>query len=150
MFANTRHWGRLVLWLIVIKVGYLAAISSAAWLWPAFDEEKFYVVKARWPREAPPVFASHFATWDGAHYLYLSELGYKKDLPSCAFYPLWPLVVHWFSTFTASSHLIAAMVLANVFSLGGWVVFYHVSARRFGDTVALWALVFMAAFPGSL
>jgi hypothetical protein len=43
-----------------------------------------------WPRDGGAVFASHFETWDGAHYLYLSEEGYGPGVRSNAFYPLYP------------------------------------------------------------
>ena len=114
------------------------------------DTKKFFQVNARWPREGDPVFASHFATWDAAHYLYLSEVGYQAGAPSCAFYPLWPLLVRWSSPVFAGSHFIAGLVLSNLFSLGAWVLFHRLVARRWGKTAAHWALVFLIAFPGSL
>jgi len=153
MFANTKNWHRVILWLLVIKVGYLAVIYSAVKLWSDFDEEKFREITARWfpdVNKGGPVFASHFGTWDGAHYLYLSEVGYVQGVKSCAFYPLWPLTIRWFSILTGGSHVASGMVLANVFSLGAWTIFYQVTSRRFGQSVALWALVFLIVFPGSL
>ncbi|MEK7675814.1 MAG: hypothetical protein AAB676_08285, partial [Verrucomicrobiota bacterium] len=79
------------------KVGYLLSILVALLLWPDMDVSKFFRVMARWPREGQPIFASHFATWDAAYYLYLSEVGYHAGVPSCAFYPLWPLLVRGFA-----------------------------------------------------
>jgi hypothetical protein len=75
----------VVSWLLGLKGVYLAIVLGAVWIWNDFDTQKFYSVNARWPREGGPVFASHFATWDAAHYLYLSEVGYGKGAPSCAF-----------------------------------------------------------------
>jgi hypothetical protein len=69
---------------------------------------------------------------------------------SNAFYPLWPLLIRLFSVFTGGSHLIAGLILANAFSLVGWCLFYEVARRRFGGRVALWGLVFLIAYPGSL
>ncbi len=96
------------------------------------------------------MFASHFATWDAAHYLYLSEVGYHHDVPSCAFYPLWPLLVRWCAPLAGGSHLIAGLVLSNLFSLAAWAIFYQRVRRRWGKSVAGWALVFLVVFPGSL
>ena len=158
MFANTKGWRRIIPWLVVGKIVYLAAVCLAVRFWPDFDEEKSNEINARWfdsasgrsPPEVPTGIRRHFATWDAEHYLFLSEAGYSEGEKSCAFYPLWPLVIRWFSVLTGGSHLIGGMVLANLFSLAAWTIFYHVAARRFGETVAFWALVFLIVFPGSL
>ncbi len=147
MIAQVQKFQRIIQWLIVVKVSYMAILCFALELWP--DEEDFDQAM-RWPREGTPLFTSHLATWDGAHYLYLSEVGYEKGAPSCAFYPLWPLAIRACSVLTGGSHLVAGLVLANVFALGAWCIFYDITVRRFGETVASWALVLLIAFPGSL
>lgn len=136
--------------LLGYKIFYFAILIGVLAWQGALDEDKFYAVNARWPREGEPTFASHFATWDSAHYLFLSEVGYKRHVPSCAFYPLWPLLVRWCAPLAAGSHLIAGLVLSNLFSLAAWVIFYQQVQRRWGASVADWALVFLIAFPGSL
>jgi hypothetical protein len=143
-------WRRVLLWLVFVKAAYLAGVYAALCLWPAMDTEMFHRVMQRWPRQGEPVFASHFATWDAAHYLYLSEVGYAKDVHSCAFYPLWPLLIRWFSVVTGGSHLAAGMILANVFSVAGWMIFHQLAAERYGEGVAGWALGLMILFPGSV
>lgn len=140
----------LVHWLVGFKATYLAAVLAGVCLWNDFDEGKFYGVMARWPREGGPVFASHFATWDAAHYLYLSEVGYHTGVPSCAFYPLWPLLVRRFAPLVGGSHVLAGVLLANAFSLAAWVLFHGLVARRWGESAANWALIFLIAFPGAL
>jgi hypothetical protein len=137
-------------WLLGLKGVYLALVFGAVWFWNDFDTEKFYAVNARWPRESGPVFASHFATWDAAHYLYLSEVGYDAGVPSCAFYPLWPLLVRGFAPLMGRSHVLAGLVLANASSLAAWMLFHRSVARRWGESAANWALVFLIAFPGAL
>lgn len=110
-------------WLLVLKAFYLMLIFLFLALCGDLDKKEFYEVNARWPREGGPIFASHFATWDAAHYLYLSEVGYRHDVASCAFYPLWPLLVRWCAALAGGSHLIAGLVLSNLFSLAAWVLF---------------------------
>jgi len=145
-------------WLLLFKILYLGMVCGALWTHSDFDEEKAGQIDASWfsgsasawKTEHKGRFARHFATWDAQHYLFLSEAGYSAGAKSCAFYPLWPLTIHWFSVFTGGNHWIAGMLLANSFSLAGWMIFYHLSARRFGKNVALLALVLMIVFPGSL
>ncbi len=136
--------------MLGLKVPYLIVILVCSWHWGDLDSEKFYAVNARWPLEGPPVFASHFATWDAAHYLYLSEVGYHRGVPSCAFYPLWPLLVRWTAPVFGGSHVVAGMVLSNVCSWLAWLLFYQMTRARWGPRAAGWALVFLIVFPGSL
>jgi hypothetical protein len=66
------------------------------------------------------------------------------------FYPLWPLLVRYASPLAGGSHLLTALVLANLFSLFAWLLFFRFVLERWGTTVARWSLVFLLAFPGSL
>lgn len=150
MSGPGKEWRRVLLWLALVKVVYLEVVYVALTVWPDLDEQKYYQVMRHWPMEGDPECASHFATWDGAHYLYLSTRGYAVGVNSCAFYPLWPLMIRWFSMLTGGNHLIAGLVLANFMSLAAWTLFYHIAARRFGTAVARWALVFLVVFPGSI
>lgn len=144
------NWLKLAGWLALVKIAYLTLSTVALCLWPNMDVGQFHGVMIRWPRSGEPVFASHFATWDASHYLFLSQMGYSRGAQSCAFYPLWPLCIRWFSAFTWGNHIISGMLLANLFSLVGWIVFYATAARRFGRTVAALGLAFLIIFPGSL
>jgi hypothetical protein len=136
--------------LLVWKAAYLTMVFVVLTFWGDMDEGRFRGVMVHWPREGGPVFASHFATWDGAHYLFLSEEGYGPRVTSNAFYPLYPLLMRWGSVLTGGSHLLAGLALANLFSLAGWVLFYDGVRRRFGAETALWAVALLVVFPGSL
>ncbi|HZR20557.1 MAG TPA: mannosyltransferase family protein [Verrucomicrobiae bacterium] len=134
----------------MFKVGYFALICAASIFWPNFDKGVFFSGIARWPPEGGPDFASHFGTWDAAHYLLLSKVGYAKNSASCAFYPLWPLAIRFVANLTGADHLIVGLLLANGFSLAGWLLFYYNTSRRFGESVASLALILLITFPGSL
>ncbi len=142
--------GRVLIWLAVLKGVYLLAVFVAVRSWPALDTGVFERVHQRWPREGGPVFATHFATWDAAHYLYLSEVGYSAGVPSCAFYPLWPLLIRGLAPCVGGNHLVSGLVLANLFSLAGWWLFYLLVERRFGAKAAALALALLLLFPGAL
>ncbi|MFO1501342.1 MAG: hypothetical protein U1G07_23630 [Verrucomicrobiota bacterium] len=147
---KTVAWGWVVAGLVLFHVAYLAVIWMALQLWGNLDGSMFFRVNQRWPRDGCPVFASHFATWDAAHYLALSEVGYERGSPSCAFYPLWPLAVRAGAVFTHGNHLLAGLLLANACSIGALTIFYRMAAQRFGGIAARWSLVWLAAFPGAL
>jgi len=122
------------------------------YLWLVFwgDLGLFNRVSHCWPREGDPIFASHFATWDAAHYLFLSEEGYQSAFNSRAFYPLWPMATRWSSVFFGGSHLISGIVLANLCSLGAFILFYRIVLEKHGKDIAFWAVLFLVLFPGSL
>jgi hypothetical protein len=149
---------RIALWLALLKAGYFALLCGALWLWPNFQEGTQANVNEGWFeafRVSPPAaqsrrFTRHFVTWDAEHYLYLSEMGYGREIPSRAFYPLWPMAIRWCSTLTGGNCLLAALILSNVFSLGAWALFYEVAARRFGHRAAVWSLAILIVFTGSL
>src|SRR6266550_2948022 len=155
---KTRNLQGVASCLILLKIVYFIVLGSALSLFPDFNEQCLNNVNARWfvavgavpPRALTSSFDRHFATWDSEHYLYLSEAGYRTGLPSCAFYPLWPLIVRGFSSMTAANHLVAGLLLANLFSLVAWLLLYQSVDRYWGQAAATWTLLFIIAFPGSL
>ncbi|MCF7669347.1 MAG: hypothetical protein K9N48_06180 [Verrucomicrobia bacterium] len=128
---------------------YLGIIICAICIYSNFDKHQYNSVR-HWPIKSEPTVSSYFGTWDAAHYLYLSVEGYDKGVNSCAFYPLWPMLIRWSNGLTGANHIVVGMVLANLFSLVGWVVFFAIVARRFDERTALWALALLIIFPGSL
>jgi Mannosyltransferase (PIG-V) len=97
-----------------------------------------------------PGFAERFSTWDGEHYLNLSENGYRAGSRSAAFYPLWPGLIHVAARVMRGHSLIAALLLANVFSLSAWILFHHLVSTAHGEETANSALALLLAYPGSL
>ena len=68
--ANNSITTEPTLWrLVAFKTAYLVGVLAVVWLFGDFDVERFYNVKMRWPHAGSPTIASHFATWDAAHYL---------------------------------------------------------------------------------
>ncbi len=148
-------WWRLFLLLAGFKVFYLALISLAAVSGSSFDYGKAERIQKSWFPEngrggSRGKLEKHYTTWDGEHYLYLSEFGYSKDVKSCAFFPLWPLAIRWGTILTGGSYVVAGMVLANLFSIVGWCLYYQILLKRFGSDIAWWGLWLLVLFPGSV
>ncbi len=102
-----------------------------------------------WPKNSEPGVATTLSAWDGAHYFLLSTSGYSRGLPSCAFYPMWPIVLRAVSRLSPSAELAGALV-SNLFSSLGFAIFYSTTRRRYGDAVAAWALGSLCLYPGSI
>ena len=135
--------------VVAYKLVSFTLMFCAIEFWPAFDQSQ-YQTSIHWPRNATPKLTSHFSTWDGAHYLFLSEVGYQKDSPSCAFYPLWPMLIRAASQLTFHNHFLAGILLANLLSLIGVVLFHHFVTLHHGRQTANLALTLLLAFPGAL
>jgi hypothetical protein len=144
--SGSRGFAPAAVW----KVGIVALILTASWLGLIPSSPPDSRGMLWWPRDAEPTRVSHLATYDAAYYLYLGEAGYARGVRACAFYPLWPLLMRWASPLAGGNHLIAGLVLANLFSLAAWVLFHQRVRRRWGSRVAGWSLAFLVAYPGAL
>ncbi len=130
-------------------------ICVALFLAADFDVERASSIRRNWfgppgGNESRGELERHFATWDAEHYLFLSEFGYRKGFPSCAFYPLWPKLIQFGAWLTGAGHLIVGLALATACSLLGWSLFYSVVKQRLGRNAALWSTLFLVTFPGSV
>jgi hypothetical protein len=94
----------------------------------------------------PDVFRP-FNTWDTQHYLFLSQRGYGVNPMSNAFYPLYPFLIWLLTPFFFNKGLIAAYVIANLFSLLVPLYMYKLSCLFCTKEQAFRATVLLLAFP---
>jgi len=140
---------RLLISLVSYKVAFFLFIFLSIYLLPAFDIVQYQAV-AHWPVAQPQLWTRYFSTSDSAYYLKLSVLGYEKGTPSCAFYPLWPLLIRLFTYIAPGQHVLVGLILANCLSLLGIYVLYRFVARQHGEMTALKSAVLLLAFPGAI
>lgn len=136
--------------IILFKALYLACAFAALEIWRGDYRREFFQVSVRWPPAGGPTLESSFAAWDGAHYLLLATEGYAPGRPSCAFYPLWPMLMRLVSRATGIGPVWAGLAVSNLLSCAGWVLFFGGVERRWGLSAARWSLVLLVAFPGAL
>lgn len=146
---NSWTMNRLLVWLISFKLVYVSGVVFVLNTCSAFDEHQFWSAMERWPTAGEPTFLSHFGTWDVAHYLHLSRYGYQDNSPSCAFYPLWPLLIHLSATI-GMNEVIGGMLLSNILSILGWGLFYRLISRRCGADIGVLSLSLLIVYPGSI
>jgi hypothetical protein len=140
---------KLLLVVLGLKVVTFLIALGAITFFPAFDERQYQNV-IHWPREGPPTLATYFATWDGAHYLFLSEEGYQKGSASCAFYPLWPYLIRACSWLTFGNHFVAGLLLTNLLSAVAFLVFHYFVERNHGLRTANASVALLLAYPGAI
>jgi hypothetical protein len=150
---------RLFRGLLAFKIGYIGLIFVLSLFRSNhYNQGRSDLIKrywfvdeaSTWLQERESNGNQSFMTWDAAHYLVLSEFGYGKEVKSSAFYPLWPFFIRSFSTLIGGNKILAGVILANVFSLIAWGMFYRATAERYGRGAANWALTVLILFPGSL
>jgi hypothetical protein len=148
-------WQEAALWVFSYKALYALVVLIIVFVFPDYDEAHFSSINHTWfggyvSQYEKSNVARHFATWDAAHYLFISENGYCSGLRSCAFYPLWPRLSWAFSSVFHTDHLVSGLFLANALSAWAMTLFFCAAARRFGREIARWALISLLVFPGSL
>ena len=138
-------WGMTLTAKVVLALVVVAVVSAQ------FNLAQFHDAYAHWPTSGEAVFSSRFVTWDSAHYLILSKEGYEAGSHSCAFYPLWPLVLRVATAAIGGGWpVLVAMLLANALSLLGLWLLYRLMERHCGAALSRDAMILMLAFPGAL
>jgi hypothetical protein len=139
---------KLIFLLIFYKSLVLGLAFAYGHFWPeSFSLDGFHMAFHRHEQPGP---TERFTTWDGEHYLHLSEEGYKAGSSSDAFYPLWPAMIHAGAWMIGGHDMAAALILANIFSLVGLLLFHRLIAEAHGNKIANDSLILMIAYPGAL
>lgn len=126
----------------------LFVLFSTRLLPPMFDLTAFQG-NFHWPGDEALNAAVYFKTWDAQHYLYLSRFGYAPGSESIRFFPLWPWLIRAGAA-VVRNHLFAALLLTNLFSWAGLLVFHSWCARKRGEAAADAATVLLLAYPGAM
>ena len=87
-----------------------------------------------------------WANFDGVHYLSIARNGYYTY--EQAFFPLYPMLIHWVSRFPLPDDITVALAISHISFLGGVLLFYDL-ARSISRRSALWCVVFLLLFPTS-
>jgi hypothetical protein len=149
MIAASPNERRVVGCLILFKAVYLILLSVAILLCSKSTETGASLPGQNIPNKGQ-TFTSHFLAIDCKYYIFLSENGYEHNRKECAFYPLYPSLIHWVSKITNGNDVWVGMVLANLFSFQSFILFFRIVARRYGEAVATLSLLLLLSFPGSL
>ena len=142
--STTKIWRAI----LAQKIVFALMVVLGAWL-VGFNAGSFFSAYAHWP-EPGITLSSRLSTWDSAHYLILSERGYQAGSHSCAFYPLWPALIHAATVLTFGHRLLAGLLLANGLSLVAFWLFYRLVERHYGAEIGRKALVLLLVFPGAI
>ncbi len=138
----------LTMQLFLYKAVCFMLIGLAIVLLPPMFSVENYQINVHGEAMSSP--ARYFETWDTQSYLMLSREGYKPDSEANAWYPLWPFFIRLFSYATGGSHLLAGLILSNLFSIAALVTLHWYLSRTAGPHTADSTLMLMLSFPGAL
>ena len=147
------HWKgptlRVVAALLAFKIVFFGLIYACLTLLPPlYSAENFAL---NFHRAASPAgWERFFETWDAGHYLSLSQNGYQLGSRSTAFFPFWPALIALFRPFCGGNSTLAALVLANVFSIAALALLHRIVRGASDEALADRTLLLFLAFPGAL
>ncbi len=135
--------------LFLYKAVCFLLIGLAIVLLPPMFSSEFYFGNVHLP-EIISSKARFFQTWDAQQYLLISRYGYAVDPRTDVCFPLWPFCIRLFSHMTGGNHLLAGLILANLFSISALVMLHRHLARSNGTDTADRTVMLMLAFPGAI
>lgn len=141
---------RLAAAISAYKACFFAVAVCSLYLLPGIYNAGNYRANFHWPPDAPASTTTALETWDAQHYLYLAGHGYSAGGVSINFFPLWPWLIRAGSAVTGGNLLASALLLSNLLSLAGLLLFYEWGRRRAGAEAATAGLMLLIAFPGAL
>jgi hypothetical protein len=147
--AGAQIW-RLAAALLAYKLCVLLLADASVHMLKGMFSATNYSQNFHWPDNEGFSVANIYKTWDAQHYLQIAAEGYRPGSLSNNFYPLWPMLIRAASPLFGGDGLAAALVLSNLFSLGGVLLFYALVVERRGEATADAAVLLLLAFPGAI
>ena len=95
-----------------------------------------------------PHFLWSFGNFDGVHYLGIAGHLYDYQYTQ-AFFPLYPLLIRFFSPIFIGNTLLTGLVISNAFFFVGLIMFYRLAKDTLNEKIAFWSVLFLLAFPTS-
>ncbi len=148
---NTKNWlhdagiKKVVLLTVSLKLMALTVIAVGAIFLP-FNSSNYFA-NFHYPPFQAPDFFTRFATWDAPHYLYLADFGYKPNLLSNAFFPLFSWLICGFGFLFLGHHFLTGLLLSNFFTVLAMVFIYSTVRELYNESVALKSCLLLLVFP---
>lgn len=84
--------------------------------------------------------------WDALHYLHIARQGYDNEIVS-AFFPLYPLLGRVVGGLLGGDALAGLLLVSRLAFLLALVLLYKMTAEKFGDEIATFAIILTALYP---
>ena len=94
------------------------------------------------------LFLAPWYRWDTARYLEIADFGYDFNIINTVWPPLYPFLIKIFS-FIFRPSILAALIVSNLFFVGGLFLTFLLTMDIFNEEVAKKAIFFIVIFPTS-
>lgn len=141
---------RVLLPILLYKLGFALLVYLMLALVPGLFDADAYFANFQYPRGQPPTTLSRLAAWDGQHYLFLSQEGYKPNMASTAFYPMVPLLLKVGGALFGGRPVVGGLILLNLMTGFGYYIFFAFVRGRYGEDIAETTLLLLMAYPGAM
>jgi len=94
------------------------------------------------------LFLAPWYRWDTARYLEIADFGYDFNFINTVWPPLYPFLIKIFS-FIFQPSILAAIIVSNIFFVGGLFLTYLLTKDIFDEEVAKKSIFFISVFPTS-
>lgn len=133
-----------ILLIFIVRVTFLLTIAALAVQFMPY--KGFFPYRDTLPLYRLPRIIYSFANFDGLHYLSIAD-GYRQY--EQAFFPLYPLLIRFFSPIFAGNYLTTGLILSHVsFFIGIYYIYRLVMLFR-RELSPSWFLAFLLLFPTS-
>lgn len=143
---------KLALYLVGYKLIFYFCAAVSFWLLPPIFDKNAYLANFHWPQASSPPTDPllYLKTWDSQCYLYLSQMGYSPGHLTNVSFPLWPFLIEVFSFVFFGSHFWSGLIISNIFSIAGLLLFFKLVYDDAGEETAYRSLILILAFPASI
>jgi len=139
---------KLVIYLAMAKILLVFLIIFIGYNSFSYNK-RVYKKNFSYPANEKINFFSTLKTWDGHHYLYLSEKGYQKKQHHNAFYPLYPTMIKVLKNIFLNNTLLTALIISNICFILLTFYFYKLVEFLMDAKTALKAVILLLLFPTS-
>ena len=127
----------------ICAVGATVVAAIAPWLWHRGDAPHR-------PTMVLDRVLGNWLWWDGEWYLHIARWGYfyiPHRQSSVAFFPAYPMGVHWLGKVLPGGYGFAAIVITLVSGATTFALFHRWCLRRLPNRAATWAVIALAVYP---
>jgi hypothetical protein len=139
--------------LVAAWQALLLAVSPAEFLriWAAYQGDQYTSITL-FGRHIAPQLAYFYRVWtlfDGIWFASIARYGYRI-VPQAAYSPLYPLLMRLTAPLVGGHISLAGLLVANICSLGAFLLLGRLVERQFGAQIARRTLLYYALFPTGL
>lgn len=137
VFIFFRLWLSFWASLAIVAIPFSVSGSKLYYGMPPLDSGLDLIIWSPWQR------------WDTLWYTKIAAQGYLPGDASIAFFPLFPMLVRFFSPLFGNNLVAAGVLISSTAALASFILLYSLTVDLFDVTVARNTVLFLGVFPSA-